>query len=56
MGLPGAGAKRKDLASACVLCPCPGPLSYLTQSPIAEATRRRKGFGVPERRGVVWES
>jgi hypothetical protein len=44
MGSPGAGAERKDLASACVLCPCPGPLSYLTRSPIAEGDRTKEGI------------
>jgi hypothetical protein len=42
MGLPGAGAEWKDLASACVLCPCPGLLSYLTRSPIAEGNQTKE--------------
>jgi hypothetical protein len=42
-GLPGAGVDRKDLASACVLCPCPSPLSYLARSLITEGNRTKEG-------------
>jgi hypothetical protein len=44
MGLPGAGAERKDLASACVVCPCPGPSSYFTRSLITEGDRTNEGI------------
>jgi hypothetical protein len=55
MGLPGAGAERKDLASACALAQVCCPISRGVR--LLKATGQRKGFGVPERRGlgVVWE-